>query len=118
MASKANLKDLFHEWNDLNSKTQELMGNFDFENIKKIRKSQKKIEDTIYEILKENAPDNIKKILPEDCGEMEVGYDTEGETFYFVMIDSENSTDDEIKLDAITIDTNKKIEMIENFEME
>ena len=111
MASKANLKDLFHEWNELNSKTQELMGNFDFENIKKIRKSQKKIEDTIYDVLKENAPDNIKKILPEDCGEMEVGYDTEGETFYFVMIDSEKSTDDNIKLDAITIDTNKKIEM-------
>ncbi|MFX0021976.1 MAG: hypothetical protein ACFE9S_06590 [Candidatus Hermodarchaeota archaeon] len=118
MASKSNLEEMFQEWNELNSKAQESMGNFDFENIKKIRESQKKIEDTIFEILKENAPENIKEILPEDCGEMEVGYDIEGKTFYFVMIDEEDSTEEEVELNAITIDTNKKVELIENFEME
>jgi len=118
MASKPNLNEMFEEWNALNSKAQESMGNFDFETIKKIRESQKKLEDTIFEILKENAPGNIKEILPEDCGEMEVGYDTEGKAFYFVMVDEEDSTDDDVKLNAITIDTNKKVELIEDFEME
>ena len=113
-----NLKEMFHEWNDLNLKAQESMGNFDFEKIKKIRQGQKKIEDAIFEILKENAPENIKEILPEDCGEMEVGYDTEGKTFYFVMIDEEDSTEEDVKLNAITIDSNKKIELIEDFEIE
>ena len=117
MASKPTLKDMFLEWNELNTKAQELMGQFDFANIKKIREGQKKIEDSIYEILKENAPADIKEILPEDCGEMEVGYDTEGNTFYFVMIDPD-SPDDDIKLNAITIDLNKKISVIEDFEIE
>ncbi|MFX0138234.1 MAG: hypothetical protein ACFFDN_31625 [Candidatus Hodarchaeota archaeon] len=118
MSSTPNLKQMFQEWNDLNSKAQELMGQFDFANIKKIRKGQKKIEDAIYEILKENAPANIKKIIPEDCGEMEVGYDTEGNTFYFVMIDPETEEEEEIKLIAITIDVDKKISMIKDFEIE
>jgi len=117
MASKPNLKEIFQEWNELNIKAQESMGQFDFANIKKIREAQKKIEDTIYEILKENASESIKEILPEDCGEMEVGYDTEGNTFYFVMIDPE-SPDEEIKLNAITIDINKKISIIEDFEID
>ena len=118
MASKPNLKEMFQEWNELNSKAQESMGNFDFDTIKKIRKEQKKLEDTIFEVLKENAPKNIKEILPEDCGEMEVGYETEGETFYFVMIDEEDSTEEDVKLNAITIDINKKITLIEDFEIE
>ncbi|MFX0039988.1 MAG: hypothetical protein ACFFCY_12700 [Promethearchaeota archaeon] len=118
MASKPNLKEMFQEWNQLNSQAQESMGNFDFDTIKKIRIDQKKLEDTIFEILKENAPKDIKEILPEDCGEMEVGYDTEGETFYFVMIDEEDSTDEDVKLNAITIDINKKISLIEDFEIE
>ncbi|UCC20105.1 MAG: hypothetical protein JSV62_02150 [Promethearchaeota archaeon] len=117
MASKPTLKEMFQEWNELNTKAQESMGQFDFENIKNIRKGQKKIEDSIYEILKENAPKNIKEILPEDCGEMDVGYDTEGNTFYFVMIDPE-SPDDDIKLNAITIDIEKKIYLVEDFEIE
>lgn len=118
MVSKSNLKEMFQEWNELNSKAQESMGQFDFTNIKKIRKEQKKIEDTIYDILKDNAPEDIKKILPDDCGEMEVGYDTEGHTFYFVMIDADKSTEEEIQLNAITIDTNNKIGLVEDFEME
>lgn len=118
MSSKPNLKEMFQEWNELNSKAQELMGQFDFSNIKKIRKSQKELEDAIYEILKENAPENIKKMLPDDCGEMEVGYDTEGIKFYFVMMDPQTENEEQIKLIAITIDTDKKISMIEDFEIE
>ena len=118
MSSTPDLNKMFQEWNELNTKAQELMGQFDFANIKKIRKGQKKIEDAIYEILKENAPANIKKILPDDCGEMEVGYDTEGNTFYFVMMDPETEDEEEIKLIAITINTDKKISMIEDFEIE
>ncbi len=118
MPSTPNLKEMFQEWNELNSKTQESMGQFDFANIKKIRESQKKIEDAIYEILKENAPANIKEIIPDDCGEMEVGYDTEGNTFYYVMMDPKTEDEEEIKLIAITIDTDKKISMIEDFKIE
>jgi len=118
MSSQPNLKEMFQEWNDLNSKTQESMGQFDFSTIKKIRESQQKIEDAIYEILKENAPENIKKIIPEDCGETEVGYDTEGKKFYFVMIDPETEEEEEIKLIAITIDVEKAISMIKDFTIE
>ncbi|MFX1366303.1 MAG: hypothetical protein ACFFCE_11375 [Promethearchaeota archaeon] len=118
MASQPNLKEMFQEWNDLNSKAQESMGQFDFSNIKKIRENQKKLEDAIYEILKENAPESIGKIIPEDCGEMEVGYDTEGNKFYFVMMDPEFEEEEEIKLIAITIDINKAISMIKDFTIE
>ena len=114
----SSLNDYFIEWNALNSKVQESMAKFDFSNIKKIRGGQKKIEDAIYEILKENAPENIKEIIPEDCGEMEVGYDTEGNKFYFVMMDPETEEEEEIKLIAITIDVEKVISMIEDFEIE
>ena len=65
MSSEQNLKEMFQEWNELNSKAQESMGQFDFSKIKEIRASQKKLEDAIYEILKENAPDKILKMLPD-----------------------------------------------------
>ena len=117
MSSKPNIENLFNEWNELNTNAQKFLGEFDFAKIKEIRAKQKKSEDSIYEILKSNALDDIKKILPEDCGEMEVGYDTEGDTFYYVMIDPE-SPDEEIKLNAITIDVSKKISMIKDFEIE
>ncbi|NVM34237.1 MAG: hypothetical protein HWN81_01495 [Candidatus Lokiarchaeota archaeon] len=118
MSSQPNLNDMFQEWNDLNSKAQESMGQFDFSNIKIIRESQKKIEDAIYEILKENAPENIKKLIPEDCGEMEVGYNIDGKKFYFVMIDPETEEEEDIKLIAITIDIDKAISMIKDFNIE
>ena len=70
--NNSSMEEYFQEWNELNSKVQESMGKFDFANIKKIREGQKKIEDAIYEILKENAPENIREIIPEDCGEMEL----------------------------------------------
>lgn len=118
MSSEQNLKEMFKEWNELNSKVQESMGQFDFSNIKKIRESQKKIEDTIYEILKENAPEKIRGIIPEDCGEMEVGYNAEGEKFYYVMMDPETIDEEELKLIAITIGINKEISIIKDFKIE
>jgi len=118
MSSKENLKEMFSEWNELNLKAQESMGQFDFVNIKKIRASQKTLEDAIYEVLKENAPENIAAIIPEDCGEMEVGFDTEGDKFYFVMMDPETIDEEELKLIAITIDIDKNISMIKNFTIE
>ncbi len=116
--SKQNLNEMFQEWNELNLKAQESMGQFDFSKIKEIRANQKKLEDGIYEILKENAPENILQMIPEDCGEMEVGFDTEGNKFYFVMMDPETEDEEEINLIAIVIDVDKKISMIEDFEIE
>ena len=75
MASKLNIKDLFHDWNELNLKVQESLGQFDFSNIKEIRAKQNLVEDSIYEILKENATKDLIKILPDDCGKLEVGYE-------------------------------------------
>jgi hypothetical protein len=118
MASKPNLKDLFNEWNELNLKAQESLGQFDFKNIKEIRAKQKIAEDSIYEILRENAGEEVLKILPDDCGEMEVGFEREENKFYFVMFDPKYEDDDEPKFLAITIDLNTKVEAIEDFEME
>lgn len=111
------LKELFQQWNALNEKANEFMTNFDFANIKEVRKEQGKVENSIFEILKENAPENINSLLPEDCGEMEMGFNQKEEIFYFVMMDEENSTEEEIKLKAITINVNKEISLIENFEI-
>ncbi|MHA2038282.1 MAG: hypothetical protein ACW98X_17730 [Promethearchaeota archaeon] len=118
MASKPNIKDLFNEWNELNQKAQEYLGQFDFKNIKEIRDKQKIAEDFIYEILKENAGDEVKNILPDDCGEMEVGYEMEENRFYFVMFDPKYEEEEEPKLLAITIDLNKTVKVIEDFKME
>jgi len=118
MTSKPNLENLFQEWNELNIDTQKSLGEFDFAKIKEIRAKQKQSEDSIYEILKDNAPDDIKKILPDDCGEMEVGYEVEEKRFYFVMFDPEDEDEEEPKLIAITIDVNKKVILIKDFKME
>jgi hypothetical protein len=70
-------------------------------------------------MLKENAPENIRKILPEDCGEMEVGYELEEKKFYFVMFDPEEDEDvEEPTLVAITITINKNVDIIRDFKME
>jgi hypothetical protein len=118
MASKPNIKDLFHDWNELNLKVQESLGQFDFTNIKEIRAKQNNVEDSIYEILKENAAESLIKILPDDCGEMEVGYETEENRFYFVMFDPKEEDEEEPKFLAITIDLNKTVKLIEDFKME
>ncbi|MFX0059022.1 MAG: hypothetical protein ACFE85_02080 [Candidatus Hodarchaeota archaeon] len=112
------LKDFFQKWNNLNKKAQQSFGNFDFSKIKEIRTEQKKIEDSIFEILKKNASDQIMNILPEDCGQMEVGYDTENNVFYFVMFDPEFEDEEETKLLAITIDLNKNVSIKKDFKIE
>ena len=68
--------------------------------------------------LKENAPENIATLLPDDCGEFEVGYESEGKQFYFVMFDPEEEDEDSIKLIAITIDINKTVNIIKDFKMD
>jgi hypothetical protein len=114
------LTELFQEWEKLNNQVAESFGNFDFDSVKEIRKNQRVIEDTIFSILLNNAPDNIKKILPEECGDMEVGYESESQKFFFVMLDPETEADEEaeVTLIAINIDTNKNVVMIENFNPE
>ncbi|MFW9940723.1 MAG: hypothetical protein ACFFFT_06765 [Candidatus Thorarchaeota archaeon] len=118
MTSKPNLEALFQEWNELNINAQKFLGEFDFAKIKEIRAKQKIAEDSIYEILKENAPDDIKELLPDECGEMEVGYESEENRFYFVMFDPEAEDEEEAKLIAITIDVSKNVNLIKDFKME
>ena len=109
------LAKLFQEWQELNNQVAESFGNFDFDSIKEVRKKQRTIEDSVFSILLNNAPDDIKKILPEDCGDMEVGYEFESKKFLFVTLDPETEDEEEVKLIAITIDTNKNVNIIENF---
>jgi len=116
--SKNDLKDMFKEWSALNIKAQESFGQFDFSKIKEIRAKQKKIEDNIYGVLQNAAPANIKSLLPGDCGQLEVGYNKEEAIFYFVMIDPDSEEEDKVKLIAITIDVNKNVNLIKDFEIE
>ena len=118
MVSKSNIEDLFHEWNELNIQAQEFLGQFDFTKIKEIRAKQSLLEDTIYEILIENAPEDILKILPSDCGEMEIGYENEERMFYYVTFDPEYDDTEDTTLIAFTIDLNKSVSTIKDFKME
>ncbi len=113
----SSLSELFKEWNELNTKAGASMGQFDFSTIKEIRKEQSKLENSIYEVLKQHAPDEILKILPEECGDMEMGYETKGNIFYFVMLDPEFIESEETILLAITIDLKNKVNLIKNFEI-
>lgn len=94
------------------------MGSFDFSSIKTIRVKQGEIEDKIYSILLEKASDKIKEILPETCGEMEMGYNVTDKIFYFLMEDPDQLDEDEIKILAITINSKKKVEIIKNFKVD
>ena len=116
----SDLSELFKDWNELNMKAGESMGQFDFSKIKEIRKEQSKIENSIYEILKKHASAEILKILPDECGELEMGFNTKEEIFYFVMFDPdfEDEEDEEIKLLAIAIDVNNKVSIIKDFKIE
>jgi hypothetical protein len=113
----SSLSELFKEWNELNNKAGASMGQFDFSTIKEIRKEQSKLENLIFEILKKHASDEILKILPEECGEMEMGYEVNGSIFYFVMLDPEFIDDEETKLLAITINLKNKVDLIKDFEI-
>jgi hypothetical protein len=116
----SDISELFKEWNELNMKAGESMGQFDFSKIKEIRKEQSNIENSIYEILKKHASDEVLKILPEECGELEMGYNTKDEIFYFVMFDPEfeGDDDDEIKLLAVAIDVTNNVSIIKDFKIE
>ena len=112
------LNDLFQEWNELNIKAGESMGQFDFTKIKEIRQSQSTVENSIYEVLRNNASDDLLKILPEECGELEMGYNTNDKIFYFVMIDPEFEDQEETILLAVTIDLDKKVGLLKDFKIE
>lgn len=116
----SDLSELFKDWNELNMKAGESMGQFDFSKIKEIRKEQSNIENSIYELLKKHASEEILKILPEDCGELEMGYNTNDEIFYFVMFDPEFEDDEveDIKLLAVTIDVKHNVTVIKDFKIE
>lgn len=118
MSERNDLEEMFKEWNELNQKVQGSFSKFDFSDVKEIRNKQKKIEDAIYEKLKQNAPKSYTNILPSEAGQMEVGYDTEGKIFYYVMIDPKSEEKDSIKLLAFTIDISKNVNMIEDFKIE
>jgi hypothetical protein len=110
-----NIKDLFQNWNKLNKQVEESFGQFEFSIIRELREKQRKIEDAIYLILLENASEDIKTLLPADCGSLEIGYDMENKIFYFVMLDPKYEESEETKLLAITIDSSKKVGLIEDF---
>ncbi|GAH49585.1 unnamed protein product [marine sediment metagenome] len=112
------LNDLFQEWNEFNIKAGESMGQFDFSKIKEIRKGQSNVENSIYEVLKKHASDDLLKILPEECGELEMGYNTKDKIFYFVMLDPEFEDSEEVKLLAVTIDLNNSVNVIKDFKIE
>ena len=109
------LSNLFTKWNELNSEVSEFMEQFDFNSIKEIRTKQREIEDQIYIILLKNAPKEIKEIIPNTCDELEIGYDSNNDIFYFVMIDPQCEDTDEITLIAITINANKNVDLIKDF---
>jgi hypothetical protein len=48
---------------------------------------------------------------------MEMGYETKGKIFYFVMLDPEFIESEETILLAITIDLKNKVDLIKNFEI-
>ncbi len=112
------INDLFQEWNELNIKAGESMGQFDFTKIKEIRQSQSTVENSIYEVLRNNASEDLLKILPEECGELEMGYNTNDKIFYFVMIDPEFEDSEETILLAVTIDLDKKVGLLKDFKIE
>lgn len=119
MSVEKNLEELFNKWNELNKKVGSSFGQFDFETIKKIRKEQRAIEDQVYEHVLQNAPDKIKKLLPEDCGEFEIGFDSEEKKFYFLMYDPDQEVDEEpARVDAITFNLNKTVDIIKDFKQD
>jgi len=114
----SSLSELFQEWNELNIKAGESMGQFDFSKIKEIRKDQSKVENSIYETLKNHASEDVLKILPEECGELEMGYNTKDQIFYFVMLDPEFEDEEETILLAVAIDVKNKVSVIKDFKIE
>ncbi len=115
MSSETNIDVLFKKWNDLNSGVGTSMGTFDFDSLREVRQQQRETEDNIYSILLENAPADIKKLLPEDCGEFEMGYNLSDNLFYFLMYDPEEP-EDSADIMAVVIDADKNVKKIKNFQ--
>jgi len=65
-----------------------------------------------------NASEDIKKTLPETCGELEIGFDVENNIFYYVMLDPDYEESEETKLIAITIDSKKTVNLVKDFIVE
>lgn len=118
MADNRELKLLFKEWNELNNQVGESFQDFDFSTLKEFREKKRDIEDSIYMILLDTAPSELKKILPNKCGEMELGYNKEKNKFYFLMEDPEQNEGEELTILAITINSDNNIETIKNFKSE
>jgi len=116
MSTKKNIADLFKQWESLNKEVAGSFQEFDFSNVKDIRKQQRKVEDTIYEILLDSAPSSLLQILPDTCGEMELGLNTRSRKFYFLMEDPDQKEGEEIRILAITIDKDKNVDTIKDFE--
>jgi len=112
------LAELFQEWEDLNTQVAQKFGEFNFDSIKEIRKKQRIIEDLVYSVLLESSPADIKKTLPDTCGEMEIGYNSQNNKLYYVTLDPDYEESEETKLVAITIDINKNVELINDFKEE
>ncbi len=115
MSSEISLEVLFQKWNDLNNMVGASLGQFNFDKIREVREKQCIIEDAIYEVLLENAPEDIKKILPEECNEMEIGHEADKNIFYFLMEDPEYEDSDELKVLAITFNLDKNVGTIKDF---
>ncbi len=109
------IKKLFNYWNDLNTKIEKKLGSFEMTDVKKLRREQSKTEDTVYELLKTKAPAEIAEILPEKCGEMEIGLNTQNKEFYFVMEDIDPKSEN---LMAIVLGIDEKVSIIKNFDFE
>lgn len=115
MSTPKNLTNLFDQWKTLNEKVAGSFQELDFSAIKDIRKEQRDVEDAIYEILLDSAPSSLLEILPDTCGEMELGLNTQTRTFYFLMEDPDQKDDEELTILAITIDDVGNVETIEDF---
>ncbi|TXT61169.1 MAG: hypothetical protein BAJALOKI1v1_1170002 [Promethearchaeota archaeon] len=112
------LKELFEKWEAKNEAVGENFQAFDISAVKEIRNEQRKIEDEIYSILLESAPANIRKILPEDCGSMELGFESTNQKFYFLMEDPAQAPEEELRILAVTIDVDQNINLIKDFKNE
>lgn len=109
------IEELFNSWKDLNIKVGEKLGSFEMTEVKKLRIEQSKTEDVVYEILKEKATPEVAKILPEKCGDMEIGINIRDKEFYFVMEDPDPESE---KLMAIVFGIDENIKIVNDFDVD
>lgn len=114
-AENKDIKEIFQQWNELNDEVGEAFSGFDLAETRKIREKQRKLEDKIYEILLEKAPDDLKQHLPENPGEMEFGYETEAKKFYFLMYSPDEEEDN---IWAFIMDSEGNVEIDKDFKHE